>query len=65
MFQSVYTQLWGEPATEAYLKAAAKAGLNVTEFAWRERHKPEFVQSESFRNKASSLADMLHSMGVV
>ena len=65
-FQSVYQQLWGETATEAYIKSAINKGLNVWEFADKERHKPAwFRRSEAARDKSSSLAKMLHDLGVV
>jgi hypothetical protein len=63
MFQSVYTSLWGEPATEDYLKAAVNAGFNQHEFEMRERRKPAFVKTEAFRDQASSLAEIALQVG--
>jgi hypothetical protein len=63
-FQSVYQSLWGEPATQEYLKAAVHAGLNVWEFQERERHKPAFRKTQTYRNEAESWAKMLHGLGV-
>jgi hypothetical protein len=63
MFQSVYTALWGEPATEDYLKAAVNAGLNQHEFNMRERRKPAFVKTEAYRNQASELAEIVNQVG--
>jgi hypothetical protein len=64
MFQSEYAQLWGEPATEDYIKAAVNAGLNKWEFASRERQKPAFRHTETYRDKASALAELLHQLGL-
>lgn len=64
-FQSVYSSLWGEPATEEYLKAAVQAGLNRWEFEDRERHKPAFIKTNTYRDQASSLEDLLAQLGVI
>lgn len=64
MFSSTYFQLWGEPATQAYLMGAAKKGLSLAEFAWRERHKREWLSSDAARQGSESLAKMLHDLGV-
>lgn len=64
LFRQIYIQLWGEPPTEAYVKAAANSGLNTWEFAELERNKPAFSQTETYKKKAQSLADLLLSMGV-
>jgi hypothetical protein len=63
-FQSIYQALWGEPATQEYLKAAVHAGLNVWEFQERERHKPAFRKTQTYRNEAEAWAKMLHGLGV-
>jgi hypothetical protein len=63
-FQSIYQALWGEPATQEYLKAAVHAGLNVWEFQERERHKPAFRKTQTYRTEADQWAKMLHGLGV-
>lgn len=64
MFQQLYMQLWGEPATEAYIKSAANSGLNSWEFAAREKAKPEWSQTEAYKKQAQSLADMIRGWGI-
>lgn len=64
MFVSVYTSLWGEPPTEDYVKHAVNAGLNRWEFESGERNKPAFRKTDTYRNQASSLAELLHNLGV-
>jgi hypothetical protein len=62
-FGSVYSSLWGEPATEEYLKAAVGNGLNRWEFEARERSKPAFRKTKTYRDQASSIAETLNGMG--
>jgi hypothetical protein len=64
-FQSVYTQLWGEPATEEYLKNAINQGANRWEFAEHERKKPAFRKTKTYRDDASARAELLHNLGAV
>jgi len=64
LFQSIYMGLWGEPATEAYLKAAANSGLNTWEFAAAERAKPAWADTDAYKSKADELATMLANLGV-
>jgi hypothetical protein len=64
-FQSVYSQLWGEPATEAYLKNLISKGFNRWEMEDYERNKPAFMKTETYRDEATSLAEMLAGMGVI
>ena len=54
LFRSIYISLWGEPPTEAYLKAAATGGLNAFEFEEHERHKPAFQKTETYAKEADS-----------
>ena len=63
-FQAIYIQLWGEPATEAYLKSLANKGLNRWEFEELERNKPAFRRTETYRDQGSSLAELLAQLGV-
>lgn len=63
MLQSVYSQIWGEPATEAYLRKAVNQGLNIWEFAFRERQKPAYFGSKPYKDKADEYASLIHSMG--
>jgi len=64
LFQSIYMGLWGEPATEAYLKSAANSGLNTWEFAAAERAKPAWADTDAYKKKAEDLATMLANLGV-
>lgn len=64
MFQTVYTQLWGEPATEAYLKAAANSGMNSWEFARQERNKPAWADTGAYKKKTEELATLLANLGL-
>lgn len=64
MFVSVYTTLWGEPPTEDYAKRAVNAGLNRWEFESIERKKDAFRKTETYRDEASSLSELLHNIGV-
>ena len=64
-FAQLYQQLWGEPATEAYLAQAVNAGLNTWEFAEQEKSKPAFSKTETYKKQAQSLADLLSNLGVV
>lgn len=64
-FAALYQQLWGEPATEAYLAEAVKAGMNIWEFEEHERLKPAFRKTGTYKDQATSLADMLRQLGVV
>jgi len=64
-FAGIYQQLWGEPATEAYLAQAVNAGLNTWEFAEQEKSKPAFSKTETYKKQAQSLADLLSNLGVV
>lgn len=64
-FQAVYTQLWGEPATEAYLKNLINKGFNRWEMEDFERSKPAFARTETYREEASNLAELLGNMGVL
>jgi len=64
MFQGVYNSLWGEPATEDYLKKVVNAGLNRWEFEEGERQKPAFRRTETYRDQGSSLAELLGQLGV-
>jgi hypothetical protein len=63
-FQSTYMSLWGEPATEDYLKNAVNQGMNVWEFAAQERHKPAYRQTKTYRDRGSDLAELLHGLGI-
>lgn len=62
-FQSIYTSLWGEPATEAYLKKAANAGLNRWEFEEIEMNKPAFRKTKTYKDKYSSFDDLVATVG--
>jgi Plant Basic Secretory Protein. len=64
MFAQVYEQLWGEPATEAYLMKAVNEGLNSFEFAARERQKPEFADTKTYQDQARGLRDVFSQLGV-
>src|SRR5437868_2086867 len=64
LFQSIYVKLWGEPATEAYLKAAANSGENTWEFTARERAKPEWADTKAYKDQAQSIADLLTQLGL-
>lgn len=64
LFNQIYMQLWGEPATEAYLKAAANSGMNTWEFARAEREKPAWADTDAYKKKADDLATMLANLGV-
>lgn len=64
LFQSIYVSLWGEPATEAYLKSAAQSGMNTFEFQAHEMSKPAFADTKTYQGKAQSVADLLSSLGV-
>ena len=64
MYQQVYSAIWGEPATEDYLKQAANEGLNIWEFAYRERTKPAFFGSKTYKDKADQWVSLLKQMGV-
>ena len=64
LFQSIYIGLWGEPATEAYLKSAVNSGVNTWEFAAAEREKPAWATTDVYKNKAEELATMLANLGV-
>lgn len=63
MYQSVYQSIWGEPATEAYLKTAANQGLNVWEFAFQERSKPAYFSSKTYDDKADYWVGVLKQLG--
>jgi len=63
-FASIYMQLWGEPATEAYLKSAANSGMNTWEFAAAEREKPAWATTDVYQKKAADLATLLANLGV-
>ena len=58
-FAQAYMELWGEPATEAYLMKAVNAGLNTWEFAAQERAKPEWANTPAYKQTAGSLAGAL------
>ena len=62
MFSSAYAQLWGEPATEAYLIDAVNQGWNTQEFIHHERMKTAFQQSETYKQEAKSLYGLLRQM---
>lgn len=64
MFQQVYMQLWGEPATEAYIKQAANGGLNSYEFALQEKSKPAWIQTKAFKDAYDGVAGMLSRLGI-
>ena len=64
LFQSIYIGLWGEPATESYLKSAVNSGVNTWEFAAAEREKPAWATTDVYKNKAEELATMLANLGV-
>ena len=64
MFSSIYQQLWGEPATEAYLKSAANSGMNSWEFAAAERAKPAWADTDVYKKKSEELATLLANLGV-
>jgi len=64
-FQSVYTSLWGEPATEEYLKHAILAGANRWEFEDHERKKPAFRKTKTYRDQGSSLAGLVEQLGAL
>lgn len=64
-FQSIYQQIWGEPAPTDYLMAAAKQGLNTWEFAFQERSKPAYIGSKGYKDQVDQWASLLHQMGVV
>jgi hypothetical protein len=64
LFRSIYMQLWGEPATEAYLKSAAASGMNTWEFARAERNKPAWADTDVYKKKTEDLATMIANLGV-
>ncbi len=62
MFQSIYSALWGEPATEAYLKQFHD--LNSYEFALQERQKPAWLQTKAFKDQFAGGASLLKQLGI-
>lgn len=55
LFRSIYIDLWGEPPTVDYLKAAANSGMNSYEFEQHERMKPAFQNTPTYAKEADSL----------
>jgi hypothetical protein len=64
MFQSIYMSLWGEPATEGYIKSIAKGGLNSYEFSLMERSKPAWQQTKAFKDAFAARAGVLKQIGL-
>jgi len=64
-FGSIYKELWGEPATEEYLRAAVKKGWNIWEFEDHERHKPAFLKTDTARTEAEGYFEFLRNAGIL
>lgn len=65
LFRSAYTQLWGEPPTEDYVKKAAHSGMNVTEFIHQERMKVAFQDTKPYKDEAKGIFAQLRQMQVI
>jgi hypothetical protein len=63
-FGTIYMQLWGEPATDAYLTAAAKSGMNIWEFALRERSKPAYFTTKHGKDQIFSWVEKMANAGL-
>lgn len=63
-FSTIYMQLWGEPATEDYLRQAAQSGMNIWEFALRERSKPAYFTTKSGKDSIFSWVEKMASAGL-
>jgi len=64
LFRSAYTQLWGEPPTQEYVKQAVKQGWNTQEFIHHERMKTAFQQTETYKQEAKGLYGLLRQLGI-
>jgi len=64
LFSSIYLSIWGEPATDAYLRSAANRGWNSYEFAVNERSKPAYLMSRNFEESFDSRGSFLANLGV-
>jgi hypothetical protein len=63
-FKSVYFELWGEPATEAYLTSAAQKGWSVAEFAANERGKPAWWTTKQAKDATFAWVERRASLGL-
>jgi hypothetical protein len=63
-FATIYMQLWGEPATDGYLTAAAKSGMNIWEFALRERQKPAYFTTKSGKDAVFGWVEKMAQAGL-
>lgn len=62
LFQSIYMSLWGEPATENYLKGFKD--MNSYEFALNERMKPAWLQTKAFKDQFANGSDLFKQIGI-
>jgi hypothetical protein len=62
--KQVYMKLWGQAPPSNYVEQAIHSGMNIWEFEDKERNKPAFRKTKTYRTEADALAALLHQMGI-
>lgn len=64
IFDSIYTELWGEPAPLAILQAAVNQGMNKTEFEEAQKRNPAWWKTDQAHDSSYTFDLLLSQLGL-